>query len=64
LRSGRTRRVVDDLTLHLKGLIHVRALLETRGASAAELARYSHEIARVRGELDAITGVEADARGV
>ena len=42
---------VDDLVLRLKGLILVRALLESRGASTAELAEHSDEIARVRAEL-------------
>jgi hypothetical protein len=45
------QRDVDDLVLQLKGLVHVRALLETRGASAAELDAHSDEIARVRAEL-------------
>jgi hypothetical protein len=44
-------RDVDDLVLQLKGLVHVRALLETRGASAAELDAHSDEIARIRAEL-------------
>ena len=42
---------VDELALQLKGLVHVRALLEMRGASAAELGAHSEEIARVRAEL-------------
>ena len=45
------QRLVDDLVLQLKGLVHVRALLETRGASAAELDAHSSEIARIRAEL-------------
>jgi hypothetical protein len=45
------QREVDDLVLRLKGLVHVRALLETRGASAAELDAYSDEIARIRAAL-------------
>jgi hypothetical protein len=45
------RRDVDDLVLQLKGLVHVRALLETRGASTEELDAHSNEIARVRAEL-------------
>ena len=44
-------RQVDDLVLQLKGLVHVRALLETRGASTAELDAHSDEIARIRAEL-------------
>ena len=42
---------VDDLLLHLKGLVLVRALLESRGASHDEVAAHDDEIARVRAEL-------------
>ena len=45
------QRKIDDLLLQLKGLVHVRALLETRGVSAAELAKHSEAISRVRDEL-------------
>ena len=45
------RRRSDDLALHLTGLVHVRALLETHGASAAEVAAHTEAIARVRAEL-------------
>jgi hypothetical protein len=45
------QRELEDLVLQLKGLVHVRALLETRGASAADLEAHSEEIDRVRGEL-------------
>ena len=45
------QRDVDDLVLQLKGLVHVRALLETRGASTEELDAHSDEIARIRVEL-------------
>lgn len=45
------QRDVDDLVLRLKGLVHVRALLETRGATRDELRAHSEEIARVRAEL-------------
>ena len=41
----------DDLSLQLKGLVYVRALLETKGASTAELNAHSDAIARVRREL-------------
>jgi hypothetical protein len=53
------QREVDDLVLQLKGLVHVRALLESRGASAEELAEHSEEIARVRGELARLAPVLA-----
>jgi hypothetical protein len=45
------QRDVDDLVLQLKGLVHVRALLETRGVSVEEIDAHSNEIARVRAEL-------------
>jgi hypothetical protein len=44
-------RRLDDLVLQLKGLVHVRALLETRGASPAELAAHEHAATHVRAEL-------------
>jgi hypothetical protein len=50
--AGRAlQRKIDDLLLQLKGLVHVRALLETRGIAAAEIAKHSEAIARVRDEL-------------
>jgi hypothetical protein len=45
------RRELDDLVLSLKGLVHVRALLEARGASDQELDAHTEEIARVRVRL-------------
>ena len=54
------QRTLDDLVLHLKGLVLVRALLESRGASRAELAAHDDEIARLRAELaEAARGVAA-----
>ena len=41
----------EDLNLQLKGLVYVRALLETKGASSAELDAHSEAIARVRTQL-------------
>ena len=54
----------EDLTLQLKGLAFVRALLETKGASAAELDAHSDAIARVRTELARLehAGVEGGYR--
>jgi hypothetical protein len=46
-----SQRDVDDLVLQLKGLVHVRALLEDHGASAAEIDAHSAEIDRVRERL-------------
>jgi hypothetical protein len=42
---------VDDLVLQLKGLVYVRALLESRGAPAADVAAHTDAIERVRAEL-------------
>ena len=58
------QRRIDDLVLQLKGLVHVRALLETQGASPAELTAHSDEIARVRDELARFAKDEATAWGV
>ena len=46
-----SRRELDDLVLHLKGLVLVRALLEERGASAAEVEAHTAEIERLREQL-------------
>jgi hypothetical protein len=54
----------DDLNLQLKGLVYVRALLETHGASAVELNAHSDAIDRVRTELASLeqAGGEGDYR--
>ncbi len=44
-------RTIDDLVLHLRGLVAVRELRERRGADDGELEMYGTEIARVRQEL-------------
>ena len=44
-------RELDDLVLHLKGLVLVRGVREERGADADELAMYGAEIDRVRDRL-------------
>jgi hypothetical protein len=44
-------RDLDDLVLHLKGLVLVRKLRERRGADAGEVAMYTAEIERVRERL-------------
>ena len=46
-------RELDDLVLHLKGLVLVRGVREERGADADELAMYGAEIERVRDRLAA-----------
>jgi hypothetical protein len=55
------QRELDDLVLQLKGLVLVRALLESRGASAAELAAHNEEIARVRSKLARVAQAEGAA---
>ena len=57
VRGVRQRK--DDLLLHLKGLVHVRALLEIRGATVAELEAHSTAIARVREDLAQLARIEA-----
>jgi hypothetical protein len=42
---------LDDVLLHLKGLVLVRAILEQRGATAAEIEEHSAEIERQRERL-------------
>jgi len=44
-------RELDDLVLHLKGLVLVRKLRERAGAEAVELELYGAEIERVRERL-------------
>jgi hypothetical protein len=51
VRSVAPERALDDVVLGLKGLVHVRALLEDRGASAAELEEHTAEIERLRARL-------------
>jgi hypothetical protein len=53
------RRASDDLALELKGLVMVRALLESRGASADEIAAHTDAIVRVRAELAKLEPVAA-----
>ena len=54
-------REVDDLLLRLKGLVLVRALLEERGASEAELREHGDEIVRVRAQLAALVATGSGA---
>jgi hypothetical protein len=55
-----TRELVDDLVLHLKGLVLGRDLLATRGATKAELDEHSAEIERIR---DRLARIERDREG-
>jgi hypothetical protein len=47
-------RELDDLVLHLKGLVLVRGVREERGADDDELSMYGAEIDRVRDRLAAL----------
>ena len=42
---------LDDLVLHLKGLVLVRKYRERHGTDPSELAMFSEEIERVRNRL-------------
>ena len=44
-------RQVNELLLHLRGLVLVRELLAERGASLGDLQEHSDEIERVRDRL-------------
>ena len=55
---------IDDLVLHLKGLVLVRELLESRGAGAAEIDAHSAEIERVRERLASAVRHTGDAVGI
>ena len=50
-RLGEGFRKLDDLVLHLKGLVLGRGLREQGGADEGELLMYGAEIDRVRGQL-------------
>jgi len=50
-RIGGQSREVNDLLLSLKGLVLVRALLEDRGATEAEIRQHGNEIERLRARL-------------
>jgi hypothetical protein len=53
-------REIDELLLHLRGLVLVRELLAERGASSAELAAHTNELERLRQVLaDQIRGSRA-----
>ena len=45
------QRELDDLVLHLKGLVYARAVLEDRGAAPAAITVHEAEIDRLRDRL-------------
>jgi hypothetical protein len=61
--GGALQRQLDDLELRLKGLVHVRALLETNGAPPDAVALHSEAIERVRGELTRLARAPQISRG-
>jgi hypothetical protein len=44
-------RKIEELLLHLRGLVFVRAILEQHGAGTAELDRHRAEITLTRARL-------------
>ena len=44
-------REIDDLLLHIRGLVLVREILRQRGATAAELDQHSRELERLKSRL-------------
>jgi hypothetical protein len=44
-------REIDDLLLHIRGLVLVREILKQRGASAAELQVHTEELERLKDQL-------------
>jgi hypothetical protein len=54
-------RELDDVALHLSGLMMVRQLRKERGADKDELRMYSEEIDRVRSGLAGLMTGEASA---
>ena len=44
-------REIDDLLLHIRGLVLVREILRQRGASAAELDAHTAELERLKNRL-------------
>jgi hypothetical protein len=44
-------REIDDLLLHIRGLVIVREILRQRGASAAELDAHTAELERLKDRL-------------
>jgi hypothetical protein len=44
-------REIDDLLLHIRGLVLVRDILKQRGASPAELQAHTEELERLKDQL-------------
>jgi hypothetical protein len=52
--TGLLDREIDDLLLHIRGLVLVRGILAARGASPEELAEHGAELVRLRTRLAAL----------
>ena len=55
---------IDRVLLHIKGLVYVRALLEDKGASEAEIAAHTAELERERERLARLVRAEAGSQRV
>ena len=55
---------LDDLVLHLKGLVLVRDLRRRRGADDDELVLYGNEIERVRAKLASLVQTQARSESI
>jgi hypothetical protein len=55
---------LDDLVLHLKGLVLVRDLRRRRGADDDELTLYGNEIERVRAKLASLVRTQARSESI
>ena len=53
-------REIDDLLLHIRGLVVVREILEQRGASAAELEEHTAELERLKDRLAQLAVSQAE----
>ena len=52
---------VDELLLHIRGLVLVREILRQRGASAAELDAHTAELDRLKARLAELAVLEVAA---
>jgi hypothetical protein len=52
-------REIDDLLLHIRGLVLVREILRQRGATAAELDAHTAELERLKDRLAELAVPEA-----
>jgi hypothetical protein len=48
-------RDIDDLLLHIRGLVLVREILRQRCASAAELQAHTEELERLKDRLERLS---------